>query len=598
MSRLITELKRRNVFRVSIAYLIVAWLVLQLTDVMAPALRLPEWTMSLVAYLGMIGFPFAVVFSWAFELTPEGIKRTADVHPDESVAHKTGTTINRLIIGLMAVAIVGLLADRFLSGSNETAGAVQPSAATGNSVVTASPTIESPKLKSIAVLPFADMSSDKTQEYMSDGLAEEMLNLLAKIPSLRVAARTSAFSFKGEKDTISEIGVKLNVAYVLEGSVRTAGNKIRITAQLIEASTDTHLWSETYTRELNDIFAIQDEIAAEVVNQLQVTLLGELPATQRVNAEAYALYLQARHLWRQGSMEAKWRAVEICREALAIAPDYAPALIGLVYFSPERIHSQEEITQITERALASDPSYGPAVAQLAGLAMGRGDLGGAAQHINHAMALAPNDADVLYWVTQFLGVLERSAVDVNEYNVARDPVNPDAHITLATAYYYAGRFDEAIAAARTALRLSPNTIWAHAWISWSLWEQGKFREALAEAELEPFGQWRLSALITTYHSLGQQEQSDVLLAELIKKYGESAPYMVAEVLAVRGDRDLAFEYLNRSAELAITLNAINMDFSNISDDPRWPDFVARIGRSPQQLAAIEFEWTPPQGAGR
>ena len=241
---IIAELRRRNVFRVGIAYLVLAWVIIQVTDVAVPALRLPEWVPSLIFFFGAIGFPFALFFAWAFELTPEGIKREHEVDRSESITHITGRKFDFAIIGLLVVALGFVVWDAYLSDPGEIvitegpADAVEPAPVEETSKATAS----------IAVLPFADMSADKDQEYMSDGIAEELLNLLAKIPALRVAARTSAFSFKNKDVTISEIGVQLNVAYVLEGSVRKAGNQIRITAQLIDASSDTHLWSETYTR--------------------------------------------------------------------------------------------------------------------------------------------------------------------------------------------------------------------------------------------------------------------------------------------------------------------------------------------------------------
>ncbi len=587
MTIFITELRRRNVFRVSIAYLIVAWLVLQLTDIVAPALRLPDWTMSLVTYLGFVGFPFAILFAWAFELTPEGFKRTADVHPDDSVTHKTGATLNWIIITLLSVAIVGLLADRLTQESGET---VVDEAAIDQPLAVTSPSVPI-KLKSIAVLPFADMSQSQDQAYMPDGLAEELLNLLAKIPALRVAARTSAFSFKGKDVTIPEIGVQLNVAYVLEGSVRKAGNQIRITAQLIDARTDTHLWSETYTRELKDIFAIQDEIARAVVAELQVTLLGELPSAQRVAPEAYALYLQARHLGTQDSAATSARATPLYRQALEIAPGYAPALIGLAFYSNEGHEQQKEYVN---QALASDPDYPPAVA-LRGIQLAReGDTAAGASWINQALVLDATHIDVLWYAAQMLMALDRSAVDIAEYVVNVDPVNAEVWLQLAVAYDYDDQTDKALQAAQASLRLSPQIEGGHYSVGRILFERGEIAQALEEAQQEPMELIRLELSSVVYHAMGEIERSDALLHELIEKYETTGLQVIARTFYGRGETDRAFEYLHKAAALpSLPWLPSKKDFLHISDDPRWLAFLEKVGRAPHQVEGLEINYTLP-----
>jgi TolB-like protein len=261
MPKFIEEIKRRNVFKVAVVYIIAGWLTMQVVDVMFPALNIPDWFTSAIAALVIIGFPFALIFAWAFEMTPEGIKLEKDVDRSESITSQTSKKLNGTIIAILAVALGFMLVDKFLLTDDA-------SEATGE--------IAAVDIKpSIAVLPFVNMSDDKDNEYFSDGLSEELLNLLAKIPALHVAGRTSSFQFKGTNEDLRLIGEKLNVANVLEGSVRQSGTKLRITAQLINADTGYHLWSETYDRELTDVFAIQDEIAANVVSALRLTLLGE-----------------------------------------------------------------------------------------------------------------------------------------------------------------------------------------------------------------------------------------------------------------------------------------------------------------------------------
>ena len=288
--------------------------------------------------------------------------------------------------------------------------------------------------KSIAVLPFVNMSEDKTNEYFSDGISEELLNLLAKIPQLQVTARTSSFAFKGKEIGIPEIARTLHVAHVLEGSVRKAGNSVRITAQLVKAGTDTHLWSQTYDRKLDDIFAVQDEIAADVVKQLKVTLLGAAPKARTTDPEAYALYLQAVQLGRQSTAEALQQSDALYRKVLAIDPRYAPAWAGLaVNFASEPdlglLSNKDGYAQAREaatKALAIDPEYAPAHAWLGAIAADRdNDLADAARHFGRALALDPADLSVLEGSAPFLESLGRldEALALDEALVRRDPVN-------------------------------------------------------------------------------------------------------------------------------------------------------------------------------
>ena len=305
-----TELKRRNVFRVALLYLVASWLIIQVADTGISLLGLPEWTGRLVFLLLLIGLPLVVVFSWAYEITPEGLKREKEVERDVSITHETARKLNTAVIVLLLLAVGGMIADRLIPEQAQDAPSVaDASEGTG------------PTEQSIAVLPFVNMSADPENEYFSDGLSEELLNLLAKIPELQVAARTSAFSFKDSDAGISEIADTLNVAHVLEGSVRKSGDRIRITAQLIKGSDGYHLWSRTWDRTLIDVFAIQDEIAAAVVDALKVTLLGELPHASVTDTRAYELYLQSKVFADMRTAESYERAALLLTEALDIDPD-------------------------------------------------------------------------------------------------------------------------------------------------------------------------------------------------------------------------------------------------------------------------------------
>ena len=252
------ELKRRNVFKVAAAYVIVGWLIMQAGEVMGPALRLPEWINSALAFFLILGFPLAMFFAWAFELTPDGIKKDKGVDQDQPIANETGGILNRTIVIALVLALAYFSFDKFILDPKRDVELLQTEAAQAVDITEPVVADKAPDSKSIAVLPFMNMSSDPEQEYFSDGITEEVLNLLAKTPELRVTSRSSVFSLKGQNLDIPMVAAKLGVAHILEGSVRKAGNRVRITAQLIEAGNDVHLWSETYDRELDDIFAIQD----------------------------------------------------------------------------------------------------------------------------------------------------------------------------------------------------------------------------------------------------------------------------------------------------------------------------------------------------
>jgi TolB-like protein/Tfp pilus assembly protein PilF len=461
------------------------------------------------------------------------------------------------------------------------------------------------------VLPFVNMSSDKEQEYFSDGISEELLNLLAKIPQLQVTARTSSFAFKGKETGIPEIARTLHVAHVLEGSVRKSGNSVRITAQLIKAGTDTHLWSQTYDRKLDDIFAIQDEIAADVVKQLKVTLLGAAPKMRTTDPEAYSLYLQAKQFGRQSTAEAFKQSDALYHKALAIDPRYAPAWAALAenfYYEADQglLSNKDGYAQAREaatKALAIDPEYAPAHASLGYIAMnGDSDLTGAAQHLNRALALDPSDLNVLGNGAALLASLGRldEALTLDEAVVHRDPVNVTALFNLGLHQCMAGRFDEAVASYRTVLSLAPGRGDAHSELGNALLRKGDAPGALAEIEQETNEAFKMIGLPMAYHALGRKADSDAALAALIAKYEKGAPYNIAYVYAYRGEADKAFEWLDKAVEYGDTGLAEMVTenlFDKIHADPRWLAFLHKVGKAPEQLAKIEFKVVLPQAEG-
>ena len=426
------ELKRRNVFKVAAAYVIVGWLIMQAGEVMAPALNLPEWVNSLLAFFLILGFPLALFFAWAYEMTPEGLKKEKDVDRSKSITQVTGQKLNNVIIGILVLALGYFVIDKFVLQPQVV---TEPSTASEETV-----TDETAQEHSIAVLPFVDMSANSDNEYFSDGLSEELLNILARIKELRVAGRTSSFAFKGKDDDLRNIGEKLNVNTILEGSVRKDDkrNRVRITAQLINVEDGYHMWSETYDRELDDIFAIQDEIAHKVAQAMRITLLGEdearLEQVASTDINAYDLYLKGLQGINEGGFVSLDRAVTQFQEALSLDPSYIPAKIGLVsswasMASTGAISYQQALDRgmpLLEQILEEQPENSAARFQMANLKIFEGDNAGAEEAFIAALDDDPRNALGLKQYGRFLfnnGRVEQgmelinTAVQIDPYSV-------------------------------------------------------------------------------------------------------------------------------------------------------------------------------------
>jgi TolB-like protein len=411
MSGLFNELKRRNVFRVAIAYAITTWLLLQIADVVLNNIEAPDWVFKTIMLLVLLGFPIALIFAWAFEMTPEGIKKEKDVDRSQSITPATGRKLDRVIIAAMALALIYFSYDKFIAEPPE-----QSSAGTRSDQTAAPPGAEAAE-RSIAVLPFVNMSSDPEQEFFSDGISEELLNVLAQIPDLRVAARTSSFQFKGLNQDIAKIAETLNVAHILEGSVRKSGTTLRITAQLIKADDGYHIWSNSYDREIDDIFAVQDEIAQAITEALKVKLaldsaVGESTqptVIKATNTAAYEAYLRGRQLIHRRGREALEDAVRSLELSLRLDNDFAPAhaqlaiATALLMESPESYGTltQEEVLRKAnphqDRAQELEPNLAEANARRALLALDTYELDFAIQQADLALAINPSYTDALNW---------------------------------------------------------------------------------------------------------------------------------------------------------------------------------------------------------
>jgi TolB-like protein/tetratricopeptide (TPR) repeat protein len=450
------ELRRRNVFRVGVAYLVLGWVVVQITDVVAPALGLPEFTLKLVIWLGVIGFPFALLLAWAFELTPEGVKRTREVTPAESITRQTGHKLNYLIIGLMAVAIVVLLGERILSGNESEI------AADGQSGETADLASEGTvsELDSIAILPFVNMSEDKENEYFGDGLAEELLNLLAKVEGLRVAARTSTFYFKDKDATIADVAQALNVDTVLEGSVRRSGDTIRVVAQLIRADDSTHIWSERYDRPLTDIFQVQDDIANQIVAALTPHLDAKpqtvvTTASDDISPAQFERFMVARQKYWEGTRESRAEARDEFLLLTKAAPGYAPgwAWLGRSWLSLENrapdlapaTIARPAAAKAIEMALELDPDEPMAYVARGWLEFEREDYETALASFDRAISLDPALVDAHIWRQSALVALGRAdeGIATLEYARSIDPLHPSVLYGLAHLRNLEGELAEA-----------------------------------------------------------------------------------------------------------------------------------------------------------
>lgn len=426
------ELKRRNVVRVAVAYAIIAWLILQVGDILAPALRLPDWVNTVLAFFLILGFPMALFFAWAFELTPEGLKKEKDVDRSRSITHFTGRKLDFVIIGLLIVTSTYFAYDKFVLdlGPDEK---------------------KRSGVQSIAVLPFVNISDDPDNEYFSDGISEELLNLLVKVQGLRVASRTSSFSFKEKDHSVPEIANELNVNHVLEGSVRKAGNTIRVTAQLVDVRTDSHLWSETFDRQLEDIFAIQDEISGQIVEALEVVLgAGEREAIARAkeptdNLDAYELFLRGRFYWQQRSGESIRQAIKLFEDATRLDPRFARAWSSLAAahtvlpaYSDAIEDMQYPVAVSTaQKALMLDDSLAEAHAVLGDMARVDRKWEEAEAYYLRAIASEPKNSTAHLWYGEYFVMMGRLGDARKEFQIAYqlDPLLPATNKNMAAINY-------------------------------------------------------------------------------------------------------------------------------------------------------------------
>jgi len=569
-SRWFEQLKQRNVFRVAALYLVVCWLILEPVHVVFHMLDVPVWANRLVLMIMAVGFPAVLIFAWVYEVTPDGLKPTVQVPHGQSIRRLTGRRLDRAIIAVLAVALAYFALDKFWISKHPST--KEPAAASearaGAPTMPASAGPFSPPPLSIAILPFINLSGDQSQEYFSDGLTEELLNSLAEINGLQVAARTSAFSFKGKDNDINSIARRLNVADILEGSVRRSDHTVRVTAQLINAVTGFHVWSKTYDRELGDVLKLQTDIATEVANALKVTLLGDEAAKIEVggtrNPTAFDAYLRATKTYWGGLSNEKDLETAIAgyTEAIRLDSKYALAYSGR---SLAVEHSLDFATTVSAMHAALDKAQADARKGIelapslseghVALAVAYEDLLEftlANEEFERALTLAPGNARTLWNYGLFavhMGRLEFGLTSLRRA-LMLDPLNVVAHSYLGSALFHVRRYPEAIAAyndAETVDASGRNTYSAEIGFAYLL--LGDYESARSSCERRPEKDSNQFCLAIAYDKLGRHADAEAMLAKSRATDGDTGATAYSVIYAHWGNKSRALDWLDTAARL-------------------------------------------------
>ena len=575
-----SELKRRNVYKVAVAYAVVAWLLMQIASQIFPFFEIPNWAVRLVVLLLIIGFPVALIIAWAFELTPEGIKCTevADAAHQRS---RGGVWIAVVVVA--ATLSLGLFFLGRYTVRNTTAR--QSETATASNLQ-----------KSIAVLPLVNTSGDTSNEYFSDGLSEELIAVLAKIPDLKVIGRSSSFFFKGKSGDSAAIGQKLGVANLIEGSVRKQGDRVRIVAELISAADGRSLWSETYDRELKDVFAVQSEIATAVTDQLKIKLLGAPAksdaAPSNDNLAAYNALQQGTFYFRLSTEEGTRKATEFYGEAIRLDPRYALAyaqlsaawrqLAATWLAGAEANEAYAKARNAAQTALSLAPNLAAGHEAL-GFVLVTPDLDFAAAEaeFRRAEKLAPADAGPKFALSFLFAAQGRLAEAQNtmRQTLALDPLGVTRYLNLARILIAGGRYDEAEAALRKAIELQPAAARLHAYLTTLDVIRGNAAAALQDAQLEPKGFWRDYALALALQIQNDRAAADAALQKLIDENAVSGPFQIATVYGLRKEPDKMFDWLERAYtehDPGLTQLLGTPFILNYKDDPRFAALCQKL----------------------
>jgi len=573
MKQFLSELKRRNVLRVAAFYATAGWLLVQIATQVLPVFEVPAWTMRVVVTAVVLGFPFAVLFAWFYELTPEGLKLESKIDPAESIKRGTGRKLDRLIIALLATAVVVLLANQFVPHRNR-ADALA---------------------KAIAVLPLVNDTGDSNDEYFADGLSEELISALSQIKDLKVIGRTSSFHFKNTNEGSKAIGVALGVGYLLEGSVRKSSGRARIAVNLVRAVDGVNTWSQIYDRALPDIFAVQAEIAQSVAGALKVALLGatgknpDAPSNQ--NVDAYTAYLQGRFHEQLYTAADLRKAIEFYETATRSDPHYALAYAALSKSwwalgdttGEDVAEANRKARAAAERAVAEDPNSAEAHAALGQIlvSVDRNAKGAEAEY-RRALELDPASAEPKIGLSSVIadfGQIEEAVVLLQQA-VQLEPLSTNAHFDLARLLTSLGRYDEAVRSVNKAIQLQPGG--AGTWEMLALVEakRGDGEAALRAATQESDPDWRAYAIALAQQARGDAKAADEALNALIAGHSNDMSFQIATVYAFRGDADKTFEWLEQAYKkqdpgvMAIVDNPFTRE---LRSDPRFGAFCKKIG---------------------
>jgi TolB-like protein/Flp pilus assembly protein TadD len=577
------ELKRRNVYKVAVAYAVVSWLLIQAASILFPTFEAPAWVMKVFVAVLVLGFPIVLIFSWAFEITPEGIKRESEVEPNKSSSAHTGRKIVALTIGLAVVA-AGLLAFQLLRGTSHQKSANQTGDARRMSE------------KSIAVLPLVNTSGDPGNDYFSDGLSEELIAVLAKIPGLKIIGRSSSFLFKGKSDDSRTIGEKLGVANLLEGSVRKQGDRVRIVAELINTADGRALWSETYDRELKDVFAVQSEIATAVTEQLKIKLLGTPAksdaAPSNNNLAAYNALQQGTFYFRLSTEEGTRKATEFYGEAIRLDPRYALAYANLSAAwrqlaatwlgGAEANEAYAKARSAAQTALSLAPDLAAAHEAL-GFVLVTPDLDFAAAEAEFRKAekLAPADAGPKFALSFLFAAQGRlaEAENIMRQTLPLDPLGVTRYLNLARILIGGGRYDEAEATLRRAIELQPAAARLHSYLTIIDVLRGNPAAALQDAQLESKGFWQDYALALARQAQSDHAAADAALQKLLNEDAVSGPFQIATVYGLRKEPDKMFEWLERAYtehDPGLTQLLVTPFILTYKNDPRFAAFCQKL----------------------
>lgn len=575
MKRFIQELQRRNVIKSALAYLVGAWLLTQVLAIIIPAFDLSEALLRITIIVLVICFPCWLIFSWIYEITPDGLNRTDNVPPELSIARQTSNQLNYIIIAGLVIAI-GLL--------------IRTSIKTAAIVVDEKEVAVISLDKSIAVLAFADMSPEKDQEYFSDGISEEILNLLTKIPDLKVISRTSSFSYKSKGVDIKQIGEELGVGYVLEGSIRKFGSTFRITTQLIDAKTGIRVWSATYDRNMEDILKVQGEIAAKVTQQLKVALLDTELVSKTIDMDAYKLYIQAGQMTIENSAETNTNAIQLLKESIAIDSTYAPAWADLSYLYYQAgftlLTMSDEVAMVqgrsaAQKAILLDPESILGYLSLAFLENASWNFEEANKLLEKALLLEPNSPRAISAKADFAVYCGKPdlAIGLSLKLIELDPLNNNHFLMLSQNYWMSGDYKKAEESLREYLIYHPNSGWGNGMMGTIQLSLGNPKNSLEYIEKDTHPFWHTYKKCPTVYALGNTQEANQLLKEFIAEWGNQERPFVADVYAYRKDKDEAFKWLelayeNKDSSLLRVLNYPAMQ--NLWGDPRWNAFIHKL----------------------